>query len=238
MIARIGLVFAMATFGASFASCKKEAAPAVDEAGKTAPAEMALAPPAEKAVAAADEASKEPVEKVPAAVPPTAKATPLLPVMTPYEQCRQLLANDTAKGANACARGIGEAAEGAAAALPKNTHKHLSAVGKAAKKLAEADEENLAEVRLAFGDVSKPMVALVGAMPDEVAHAYHVFECPMAKGYKRWIQPTATLENPYMGQEMLTCGSAVATHGEGGGGHEHDHGESHDDDKHSGGHKH
>jgi threonine/homoserine/homoserine lactone efflux protein len=38
---------------------------------------------------------------------------------------------------------------------------------------------------------------------------YHVFECPMAKGYKRWVQPTDELENPYMGQEMLTCGSEV-----------------------------
>ena len=33
---------------------------------------------------------------------------------------------------------------------------------------------------------------------------YHVFYCPMAK--KDWVQQNTTIANPYMGNDMLTCG--------------------------------
>ncbi len=36
-----------------------------------------------------------------------------------------------------------------------------------------------------------------------------LFLCPMASGYKKWVQTTPTLNNPYWGKRMLTCGSQL-----------------------------
>ena len=53
------------------------------------------------------------------------------------------------------------------------------------------------------------MVALVSDVP-ELQSKLNVFSCPMAQDYPNFlIQPTAQLENPYMGQRMLKCGKAI-----------------------------
>jgi len=52
------------------------------------------------------------------------------------------------------------------------------------------------------------MVALMVAEPS-LSRGRHVFECPMANGYRKWIQPGANISNPYMGTRMPTCGSAT-----------------------------
>jgi hypothetical protein len=35
----------------------------------------------------------------------------------------------------------------------------------------------------------------------------------MAQGYQKWVQRTETIENPYMGQSMLACGSKATWDG-------------------------
>ena len=37
----------------------------------------------------------------------------------------------------------------------------------------------------------------------------YAFECPMAKGYQKWVQTTPNLQNPYFGSEMLSCGVSI-----------------------------
>jgi hypothetical protein len=149
---------------------------------------------------------------------PAAAGDALASVTGPYETCRALLAGDKTEGLSACAGAIKTAAEqvavaGAAAAKP-----HLQATAAAAQELTAAADIKAA--RQAFGQVSKHLLAVLGAMP-ETATRYHVFECPMADGFKRWVQPHAALENPYMGSEMLACGSKVdAQPGAGPGGHD------------------
>jgi Cu(I)/Ag(I) efflux system membrane fusion protein len=54
--------------------------------------------------------------------------------------------------------------------------------------------------------VSQYLVAL-SAADARLQEGWHVFECPMAKGFNKWFQREPRLENPYMGQRMPTCGS-------------------------------
>ena len=54
--------------------------------------------------------------------------------------------------------------------------------------------------------MSRHLLALLRA-EDSLASGLHVFECPMADGYGRWVQPSADISNPYMGTRMPACGS-------------------------------
>ena len=132
-------------------------------------------------------------------------------MMDSYETCRTLLAADKTEGIGDCAKGIVDASKTSHADAPEAAHEHIGAVVKAAEALAAAPTDDIEKLRLSFGDLSKSIVAMLGAAP-EAAKEYHVFECPMAKGYKRWAQPTAEMGNPYMGTKMLSCGSEVHDH--------------------------
>jgi hypothetical protein len=156
------------------------------------------APPSSEPPATA--AAPEPIEP--------SKGADLEPVFAEYEAIRALLAADQDEGVAKRAAALKRAAAAAADAVNEPARPHLTAVAIAADKLAASDTSDLAATRRIFGEVSKSLVALRGS-DEELAARYHVFECPMAKGYKRWVQPTDELENPYMGQEMLTCGSEV-----------------------------
>jgi hypothetical protein len=154
--------------------------------------------------------TQEPVaQPVPASGPEA-----IVNVMKPYEQCRSLLAADKAEGVAECASAIAAAAGAAEGSAPESAKAHLGAIKTAADALAKAPADDIEATRQAFGEVSKPVVALLTAVP-EAAKDFHVFECPMAKGYKRWVQPEAKLANPYMGSKMLECGTEVHDHHQG-----------------------
>jgi Cu(I)/Ag(I) efflux system membrane fusion protein len=68
---------------------------------------------------------------------------------------------------------------------------------------------DLKAVRLAFGVLSRGVVAVVAADP-ALQQGRFLFECPMAAGYQRWVQTAPSMMNPYMGRRMLECGSPVA----------------------------
>ncbi len=135
-------------------------------------------------------------------------------MMKSYEECRALLAADTSQGITQCAMGIVAASKSAHAEAPKAAHQPILSVVKAAEALAKVADDDIEAQRLGFGEVSKATVAMLTAAP-VAAKNYHVFECPMAKGYQRWAQSSATLENPYMGTKMLSCGTEVHDHHKG-----------------------
>jgi hypothetical protein len=145
--------------------------------------------------------SPEPSEPAPAA---TAEA-----LFAEYEAIRVQLANDTGEGVAARAAKTSSIAAELAGTADDAAKLHWTAAAEAATKLAAVDAGDLAALRLGFGELSRTLVELLES-DAALAANYHMFECPMAEGYKRWIQPTAELENPYMGQKMLTCGAAVA----------------------------
>ncbi|MCB9637249.1 MAG: efflux RND transporter periplasmic adaptor subunit [Sandaracinus sp.] len=125
-----------------------------------------------------------------------------------YEQIRAMLAADTATGTRNASSRIATALDAAAAEadLPSPLNEALSAGARAARDLPDAADVEPA--RACFGEVSRAFVAASEADP-RLREGLHVFRCPMAQGFQKWIQPSATLENPYMGTRMLQCGSGT-----------------------------
>ena|GEM_PF-1122799 len=146
-----------------------------------------------------------PTTRTTANKPPAVK-TDLSAVMTAYESIHANLAADKTD-VKADASKLAAAAK--SASVPGAGKQPLAQLATAAAALARVDASDSTAVRKAYGEVSRATVALLAALPD-VAKSYHVFECPMAKGYKRWVQSSDTLHNPYLGSKMPTCGSEVS----------------------------
>ena len=119
-----------------------------------------------------------------------------------YEALRVLLVNDRSEGYTVPLDGL----ISSCSTLTKISR--CDDIAAAAAKLKANDLSDLETARKDFGDLSQSMVALVSDVP-ELKSKLHVFSCPMAQDYPNWVQPTAQLENPYMGQRMLKCGKAV-----------------------------
>jgi hypothetical protein len=112
------------------------------------------------------------------------------------------LAADDLAGARSQASPLSAAASQAAGAAGA-ARATFEALARAAGELGAATD--LAGARRAFGELSKRTVQLLSHQP-ALRHGRHLFLCPMAPGYKKWLQASETLENPYMGQRMPHCG--------------------------------
>ncbi len=156
-------------------------------------------------------------EKAPAGAPSTApKPAGSLSVaakksldelLTAYETLRATLAADKTDGVGAAAAAVREAAKSASPVAPLALRAHLDSIAAATGELESAGALELARER--FGELSRHVVALVAAEP-ALQEGRRVFECPMvAEGYNRWVQAGPGIGNPYLGSEMLTCGSAI-----------------------------
>lgn len=133
----------------------------------------------------------------------------LEPVLEAYEELRAELAADRLEGLPATAERLADAfrapledrdelAEPVATAFEEGAA--------AAESLAQA--EDLEAARIAFGEVSRNLLTLTG-QDGQGVEGWHVFACPMAQGFERWIQPMEEMANPYMGPSMLECGVEV-----------------------------
>lgn len=139
---------------------------------------------------------------------PAAALDALRAAMEATERVRAELAADRVDGIAAPAREAAQAIRAAQAALPQASSEVRDCIGQAiaaAEQLAAAGD--LATARRAFGELNRFLIALATADP-RLQEGWHVFRCPMAEGYKKWFQRSPKLENPYMGQAMLTCGSS------------------------------
>lgn len=123
-----------------------------------------------------------------------------------YEQARADLAADRIDDALRAAGRIEETARAAAPEAPANLRPHLDRLAGAAASLKSAPANQPDEVQRLFGDVSRPVVEMLAA-ERSLTGSRHVFECPMAQGYKKWVQASAEISNPYMGTRMPRCGS-------------------------------
>jgi len=71
------------------------------------------------------------------------------------------------------------------------------------------EPKDLEAIRKVFGDFSAALISIGKAVGTPVdAENVQIFHCPMRTD---WLQIGGTTTNPYMGPEMLTCGSAIAT---------------------------
>ncbi len=125
-----------------------------------------------------------------------------------YEGIRAALAQDRAN-VRGPALQLAGAATVALGAAPPALRPQLEDLSSSAQKLATMMTEDVAEVRKTFGQVSESVVALLAAEPS-LQKGRHLFECPMAEGYKKWVQLGETVSNPYMGSRMLECGATAA----------------------------
>lgn len=123
-----------------------------------------------------------------------------------YEALRAALATDDRQPLEGQARKLAEAASAAALQASATARPHLQEIASAAEDLEKAASADFDGIRQAFGEVSRHLVALLVAEPP-LRKGLHVFECPMATGYKKWVQRDAKLSNPYMGTRMLECGA-------------------------------
>ena len=142
-------------------------------------------------VPACDKKTDAPAAEASKAAPEAASAQATL---TAYESIRKLLVRDQTVGLSEAAAELERTARAA----------KLDAIATAAAAL-KAKSGDIEEARQAFGEVSREVVALLVREP-KLQEGRRVFECPMAKGYNKWVQPGDEIENPYMGARMLACG--------------------------------
>lgn len=134
--------------------------------------------------------------------------TVLAATLASYEAIRADLADDKIPAVQANAAELAKSARAAAAQAQGAAKTQLDALAKAAADLEAKSSQKADDVRTAYGEVSRAIVKLVSSDP-ELQKDLNVYECPMAQGYKKWVQPGemgGKLENPYMGQDMPECG--------------------------------
>jgi Cu(I)/Ag(I) efflux system membrane fusion protein len=146
-----------------------------------------------------------PSASAPVAASPEA-TTALKAVLAAYERVRAALADDVIPDGPGGAGAIEAAATAAVAIAPAPLGVALRDTATAAAALKTMGATDANAVRKAFGEVSRGVVALASAAP-ALQSGLYMFECPMAQGYGRWVQPMAEMANPYMGKAMLQCGS-------------------------------
>ena len=89
--------------------------------------------------------------------------------------------------------------------LPESIHAALSAAASSAEDLESVDSAPFA--RRPYAALSQAFFGLAEA-DQRLQEGWHAFSCPMAEDFPKWFQGHQTIENPYMGQRMLACGSA------------------------------
>lgn len=120
-----------------------------------------------------------------------------------YEVIRKALADDDLKTTQLGAKSlIQQAAKQSSSAHSKILNKMVSA----AQKIVRSS--HFPEARLAFGELSKHTI--VWLKTSGHSKGIQTYQCPMAKGYKKWLQYKSPMANPYMGKHMLRCGGPTS----------------------------
>ena len=140
---------------------------------------------------------------------PDAVVSSVKEALSAYGEIQTKLASDSTEGLKEQAAKVQTAATTAqkeAKGKLKPKLKKLAAQAEKFQKLASDAE--IAEVRKEFGELSKTVVGVVAEVPS-LQDDLHVFKCPMAKGYKKWVQASKNKANPYMGKKMAMCGATA-----------------------------
>ena len=136
-------------------------------------------------------------------------------LLTSYEKVRGILAQDSIEG-------IAPAAEQMKAALAQlRSPQLMPAERKDAyeEKLAELERcvavlppPDLESARKQFGAISAALIDLFKSFPPPLEQPLHVVHCPMwTKSPANWLQAEKEIQNPFMGQQMLSCGEVKST---------------------------
>jgi Cu(I)/Ag(I) efflux system membrane fusion protein len=121
-------------------------------------------------------------------------------IIDPYLKIQAALADDSTEGVHTNAASIVTAATSLGAPAMK--------IDGAALQLAAASEAappDISAVREKFGALSEAIDTYMTGLHLTLPDGIRVATCPMVQ--KPWLQAAATIENPYYGKEMPTCGS-------------------------------
>jgi len=116
-------------------------------------------------------------------------------VVDPYLKIQAALSNDTIDGVRQNAGDLATAAAALGAPAMK--------IDTAAVQLASAVE--IEDAREKFGALSEAIDKYMTGNKLKAPEGVKVAFCPMVQ--KPWMQTAGTIDNPYFGKEMLTCGS-------------------------------
>jgi Cu(I)/Ag(I) efflux system membrane fusion protein len=116
-------------------------------------------------------------------------------VVDPYLKIQAALADDSMDGVKANAGNIATAATALGAPAMK--------IDTAAVALASATDIEAAREK--FGALSEALDAYMTGLHLKAPEGVKVAFCPMVQ--KPWLQADATINNPYFGKSMQTCGS-------------------------------
>lgn len=72
-----------------------------------------------------------------------------------------------------------------------------------------ASKADLGAQRIAFAELTEPMLALVRTRPGSVP--IYLDHCPMYEGGSDWLSRDKAIRNPFYGAQMMTCGSVKET---------------------------
>jgi hypothetical protein len=121
-----------------------------------------------------------------------------------YEVIRLALAADSLEKTHQGAEALAKQALAAASSAAAEDQPILRAAALAAQKIKE--NKDIEAIRnTSFGDLSKEVLRYI-VREEGRKKGVTAYQCPMAKGYKKWIQRDDTMANPYMGKRMLKCG--------------------------------
>jgi hypothetical protein len=115
-------------------------------------------------------------------------------VLDPYLKIQAALSNDTMDGVKANAGEVATASTALGAPAMK--------IDTAAVQLASAVE--IEEAREKFGTLSEAIDTYMTGLKLKPPEGVRVAFCPMV--HKPWLQTASTIDNPYYGKSMLTCG--------------------------------
>jgi hypothetical protein len=116
-------------------------------------------------------------------------------VIDPYLKIQAALADDSMDGVKANAGNIATAATALGAPAMK--------IDTTALQLAAATE--IEDARDRFGALSEAIDTYMTGLKLKAPEGVKVAFCPMVQ--KPWLQASATIDNPYYGKSMSTCGS-------------------------------
>ena len=175
------------------------AADATPDHGTMAPSTMAPSTMAPSTTAA----------ETPAEDPEAVFRRELVAVMSRYLRAQRAMASDDVDAAKVAARGMSAAIRRVSPPPSKQAAwaSHRSGLASGAGGVAGAAD--LAAAQRAFIPLGAAVTRLVRDLGNPLTSTVRVAHCPMRDA--DWVQSSATIQNPFFGSRMPTCGSVTST---------------------------
>jgi Cu(I)/Ag(I) efflux system membrane fusion protein len=164
-----------------------------------------------------EESAPAPIEmKTPQVVPLPSEAVALYePLLDAYFAIQRTLTHDQVEGVAASAdtfRKQLEAILGSDVKPATEADAYRERLRALQASAAQFQPKDIEEARVQFGQLSADLIALVTQFPPPLRRSLYTMNCPMwNKSPSRWLQATKGIENPFMGEAMISCGEVVNT---------------------------